>query len=400
MLYAMDIRPLRWAACAVLGFWLGACAAGEDRAPGHDDGHAGQAGALAGAGAGAGADAGGGGDASGTSRALVFGCREEPLILGEVSDPELAGPQVVWTGTAFAVGWGSADGYRIRITNGSSTSNSAELAGTPVSAHLHPQLFWSNDRLELYYGLSESIFVDAFDSALKVVDTRMIGFGSFHAVQMASDRIAVLTPTAFYLDGMETMTPYNGSSAGGWNGRDFLTASVLGHGSWVLEGLSGDGTRQTAAVELQWCGSCGTTGRAGGSAFASSADAGRHAVVIAADRSLTVALEGRPVIERELFAEKSDAAMLWDGERYLVLLADRLRAGDADSTRDIVLLTSSIAGELELAAQQLLGVSEHSSDERFPAAAAAKPGDYGIAWVRGGELAFQRCSLVERAAAR
>jgi hypothetical protein len=122
--------------------------------------------------------------------------------------------------------------------------------------------------------------------------------------------------------------------------------------------------------------------------------------VIAADRSLTVALEGRPVIERELFAEKSDAAMLWDGERYLVLLADRLRAGDADSTRDIVLLTSSIAGELELAAQQLLGVSEHSSDERFPAAAAAKPGDYGIAWVRGGELAFQRCSLVERAAAR
>ena len=317
-------------------------------------------------------------------------------MLGDVGDPELAAPQVVWTGMDFAVGWGSADGYRIRITDGRGISNSADLAAMPIGSTQRAQLLWSGGRLELYYGLSESILIDAFDSQLKVEQTRMLGFGPFLAVQMAADRVAVLTPTALFLDGVETAIPFTSAGAAGWNGRDFLLSSVLGHGQWQLQGLAVDRMRQPPAIELGWCGSCGTTGAGAGSAFASSERSGRHAVAIAADQSLTVAIEGRPVVERELIAESTDVAMFWDGGRYLVLLADQRAPSDPPS-RDIALLTSA-AGDLANA--ESFPISEHASDERFPVGAAAAPSDYGIAWIRGHELVFQRCALTERATSR
>ena len=371
----MDIRRLLLVFVLFASFLIG-CAATRDRDPAPDSPDS--------------------PDSPDGGSAVIVGCRQEPLVLGEVSDAELAAPQAVWTGTDFAVGWSSADGYHVVITNGRSISNSVDLAAMPVGSAQRAQLLWSGGRLELYYGLSESIFVDAFDAQLKVAQTRMIGFGSFVAIPMAADRVAVLTRTALFLDGTEIALANTSAGAGGWNGSDFLLSGVLGHGQWSLEGLAADGMRKPPAIELNWCGACNTSGSAAGSVFASSAEAGRHAVAIAAQQSLTVAIEGRPVVERELLAESSDVAMLWDGGRYVVLLADQLTAGDGVG-RDIVLLTSATGAWDDV---EPFPVSQHASDERFPVGAVAAPADYGIAWIRGSELVFQRCALTERPTAR
>jgi hypothetical protein len=340
-----------------------------------------------------GASAGSGGSSAGDGPVTV-GCRREPLVLGEVSDVELVSPQVVWTGRHFAVGWTAADGYQIKITNGHSISNSKTVASTPAAlGPLQPQLFWSSDRLELYYALSESIVVDAFDAGLALVETRMIGFGRFRAVPVSANQVVVISDSALYLDGVETRKGYSGASAAGWNGDSLLVSNVLGHGEWSLSAFALDASPRM--VELgagNWCGVCGTTGFAGGSFFASSASARRHALVVAADRSLTLAIEGLPVLERELPAQNVDASLLWDGARYVVLLADH--ATD-DGPRDIGLVAVTLDGEQPPKDHPRIAISADVADERFPVGAAAAPGDYGIAWARGNELVFQRCALTQ-----
>ena len=392
MLWRTDTLVSNRARSLLAALWLAGCAATTDREPQPDEA--------------CDVPAGGGVEIDeplGAGTAVIVGCRREPLVLGEVSDVEQAAPQVVWTGNDFAVGWASGDGYHIRITNGRGTSNSKHLPGTPSSVSWPPQLLWVNDRLELYYALSDSVFVDLIAFAptgLTVTQTNMIGFGFFRAVQMEPDRIAVLTPTALYVDGAEVGTRYMGGSALGWNGDNFLVANVTGHGEWRLHGVGLDGSNLPPAIDLVWCGGCSTTGSGGGSAFASSASAGRHAVVVASDRSLTIAVEGQPAIERELLAETADASMIWDGERYVVLLADQAVAG-AGVGRDIGLLAVTADGVLEMAEQPLVPISQDAAEERYPVGAAARPGDYGIAWIRGNalggnELVIQRCALTER----
>ena len=326
--------------------------------------------------------------------AVVVGCKEEPLVLGAVSDVESASPQVAWMRDAFAIGWATGGGYRIRVSNGHSISNSVDLANTPASAQLAPQLFWAGSQLQLYYSLSDAFFVDTFDSALNRTDTRMIGYGRGRAVQLDAERIALLTDSALYLDGVEQARSYAGVRAAGWNGQSFLVSDVLGHGEWSLYGVGRDGMRIDPAIDLNWCGVCNATGPAAGSSFASSESAQRHAVTVAANRKLQIAIEGQPAIARELVAESADAAMFWDGERYLVLLADHTQSG-AMLGRDLELLSVSAAGTVESEKAPLM-VSEHVAEERFPAGAAAKPGHYGIAWVRGSELVFQHCVLSAR----
>jgi hypothetical protein len=325
--------------------------------------------------------------------AVVVGCREEPLVLGDVSDVESASPQVAWMRDAFAIGWATGGGYRIRVSNGHSISNSVDLANTPASSQLAPQLFWAGGQLQLYYSLSEAFFVDTFDSALERTDTRMIGYGRGRAVQLDADRIALLTHSALYLDGVEQARSYAGVRAAGWNGQSFLVSDVLGHGEWSLYGVASDGRRIDPAIQLNWCGVCNATGPAAGSSFASSESAHRHAVTVAANRKLKIAIEGQPPVTRELVAESADASMFWDGERYLVLVADHTQPGALG--RDLELLSVSAAGTVESENAPLM-VSKHVAEERFPAGAAAKPGYYGIAWVRGSELVFQHCVLSAR----
>lgn len=277
-----------WAAALLVVAGLSACAASRGERGGDDSA------AQAGSGA-----------MDGASRGpFVLGCRREPLVLGQVPDQELIAPQVVWTGDDFVVGWSAGDGYRITVTNGQSISNQRTLDAPPSApSPLTPQLFWVHGRLELYYPLSDAIFADAFDPALELLETRMIGHGSFRAVQLDDDRVAVLADSAVYLDGAEITKPYSHVGALGWNGEYLLVSQVLGHGAWTLAAFELDGTRHIEIDERfprQWCGSCGTAGLQGGSSFASSPDAHRHALIIAADHELTVAVEGRAPLVREL----------------------------------------------------------------------------------------------------
>jgi hypothetical protein len=340
-----------------------------------------------------------------TSR-VVVGCRETPLSLGAVStaiEPETGkrsppSPEVAWMGDDFAVGWASPEGYRVTITDGRSTSNDLTLPLMSGEQSRPAQLFWTGTELRLYYALGEALFLDvlAREPAFAVSETRAIGAGlPFRAVQMAPERIAVLTPGSLYLDDEEIprSPSYIPPARAGWNGESFLIANALGHGSWTVNGLAADGAYQTPAIDLTWCGVC-ATGEAGGSTFASSELTGRHALLAATTAEIVLTIEGLAPIERAPVAEP-EASVFWDGERYALLLADQATPSDFRN-RDLGLLAVTADGVVLSDTGEPTAISRDPADERSPVGAAAAPGDYGIAWVRGEELLFQRCSLVER----
>jgi hypothetical protein len=302
-------------------------------------------------------------------------------------------------GDDFAVGWAAPDGYRVIVTDGRSTANRLTLPLMPSVEQSPPaQLFWTGAELRLYYALGEELFMDvlARQPAFAVAETRAIGTGlPFRAVQMTPESIAVLTSGSIYLDGAEIprSTSYTAPSRVGWNGENFLIANVLGHGSWKLHGLAADGGFQTPAIDLTWCGIC-ATGEAGGSAFASSELTGRHALVVATREEILLAVEGLAPIRRAPVADP-EAFVFWDGERYILLLADQATSSDVGN-RNLGLLAVTGEGVVLSESGDVTAISGDPADERSPVGTAAAPGDYGIAWVRGEELVFQRCSLVER----
>lgn len=338
---------------------------------------------------------------------VVVGCRKTPLSLGAVSaaiDEESGkrsrapSPEVVWMGDDFAVGWASPDGYRVTITDGRGTSNHLLLPLVLPFGWPSPQLLWTGAELQLYYALGEELFVDvlARQPAFAVTETRAIGTGlPFRAVQMTPERIAVLTTGSIYLDGEEIprSPAYTPPARVGWNGESFLISSVLGHGSWNVRGLAADGGYHEAAIDLTWCGNCATA-EAGGSAFASSELTGRHALLVATTQEIVLTIEGLDPIERAPVAEP-EASVFWDGERYVSLLADQATPSDTGN-RDLGLLAVTSEGLVLSDTGDPTPISDDPADDRSPVGAAAAPGDYGIAWVRGEELLFQRCSLVER----
>jgi hypothetical protein len=287
----------------------------------------------------------------------------------------------------------------VTITDGRGTSNDLTLPLMPSVEQSPPaQLFWTGAELRLYYALADELFFDVLvrQPQFAVTETRAIGVGlPFRAVQMAPDRIAVLTAGSLYLDGAEIprSPSYIPPARVGWNGESFLIANVLGHGSWTLNGLAADGAYQEPAIDLTWCGVC-ATGEAGGSTFASSELTGRHAVVVATREEIVLTIAGLAPIERAPVAEP-EAFVFWDGERYAVLLADQSTPSDAGN-RDLGLLAVTGDGVVLSETGEATAISKDAADERAPVGAAAAPGDYGIAWVRGEELLFQRCSLVER----
>lgn len=333
------------------------------------------------------------------SSRVVVGCRQTPLSLGAVSASRPPSPEVAWMGDDFAVGWASPDGYRVTITDGRSTSNHLTLPLAPSVEQSPPaQLFWTGAELQLYYALGEELFLDVLSRqpAFAVTETRAIGTGlPFRAVQMAPERIAVLTAASIYLDGaqMPRSPAYTPPARAGWNGDSFLIANVLGHGSWTLTGSAADGAYRAPAIDLTWCGIC-ASGEAGGSAFASSEQTGRHALVVATSEEIVLTIGDLAPIERTPVAEP-EASVLWDGQRYVLLLADQATPNDAGN-RDLGLLAVTADGTVLSDTGETTVISRDPVDERSPVGAAAAPGDYGIAWVRGEELLFQRCSLVER----
>jgi hypothetical protein len=333
-----------------------------------------------------------------TSR-VVVGCRHTPLSLGAVSTSHLPSPEVAWMGDDFAVGWATSDGYRVVVTDGRGTSNHLTLPLMPSVDQSPPaQLFWTGAELRLYYALGEELFMDVLvrQPAFAVTETRAIGPGLyFRAVQMTPESIAVLTGGSIYLDGAETRRSPAHTAPGrvGWNGENFLISSVLGHGSWKLDGLAADGMYQSPAIDLTWCGVC-ATGEAGGSAFASSELTGRHALVVATREEIVLTIEGIAAIDRAPVADP-EASVFWDGERYVLLLADQAAPGNVGN-RDLGLLAVKSDGVVLSETGDVTAISGDPADERSPVGTAAAPGDYGIAWVRGEELVFQRCSLVER----
>jgi hypothetical protein len=344
-------------------------------------------------------------DPNGTEQAgdessrVVVGCRQKPLSLGAISSSRPPSPEVVWMDADFAVGWASPDGYRVTITNGRGISNELTLPLTPSVEQSPPaQLFWTGAELRLYYALGEELFLDvlARQPTFAVTETRAVGVGlPFRAVQMAPERIAVLTPGSLYLDGAEIprSPSYTAPARVGWNGESFLISSVLGHGAWKLNGLTADGAYQAPAIDLTWCGIC-ATGEAAGSTFASSEVTGRHAVVVATSEEIVLAIGDLAPIKRAPVA-KPEAFGFWDGARYVLLLADQDTPSDAGN-RNLGLLAVTSDGIVLSETGEATAISRDPADERIPVGAAAAPGDYGIAWVRGEELLFQRCSLVER----
>lgn len=147
-------------------------------------------------------------------------------------------------------------------------------------------------------------------------------------------------------------------------------------------------------MQLTWSGIAGT-GRAAGSDFASSADVGRHAVVVAAGGTLSLAIEGLPLFERGLLQPEADASLFFDGELYVALLANGT-VDEQAANRDIGLLAFTTDGALLSQDESLTVLSNHGSDERFPVGASAKPGDFAAAWVRGSELVAQHCAMTVR----
>lgn len=302
-------------------------------------------------------------------------------------------------GDDFAVGWASPDGYRVTITDGRGTSNNLTLPLAPSVGQAPPaQLLWTGAELQLYYAVGEELFLDVLSRqpAFAVTETRAIGTGlPFRAVQMAPERIAVITAGSIYLDGAEIprSPAYTPPARVGWDGESFLISNVLGHGSWTLTGLALDGAVQKPAIDLTWCGIC-ATGEAGGSAFASSEQTGRHALVVATSEEVVLTIGDLAPIERAPVGEP-EAFVFWDGERYALLLAEQATQSDAGN-RDLGLLAVTDEGVVLSETGETTVISRDLADERSPVGAAAAPGDYGIAWVRGEELLFQRCALVER----
>jgi hypothetical protein len=331
---------------------------------------------------------------------VAVACRQTALSLGPVANVPRQGPEVVWMGDDFAVFWASPDGYHVTITDGRSISSQLDLSLMPSAEPSSPaQLFWTGSELRLYYAVEDALFFDVFirgGPLWALTETRAVGTGlPFRAVQMTPERIAVLTSQAIYLDDTEIprSPQYTPPGRVGWDGESFLISSVLGHGSWTLNGLASDGGFHAPAIDRTWCGIC-AAGEAGGSSFASSEATGRHALAIATREEIVLSIEGAAPIERTPVGSPQ-AFVLWDGQRYALLLADLETPSDA-GLRDLWLFAVSGDGVVLTETGEASPISRDSRDDRFPAAAAAAPGDYGIAWLRGEEQMFQRCVLDER----
>lgn len=330
-----------------------------------------------------------------------LGCNEGALSLGELADPLSAGPQLAWNGESFIIGFQALDGYRLQMTDGRSIHNSLTLPGMPTVAP--PRLIWTGQALRLYYALSESILVDSLAEtpALEVVDTRDVAPGPrFDVAAVGDGQVALVSRGRLYLEGEPLHDPGVGfGSTGplGWNGDNFLAATVLGHGEWWLEGFDADGTPRSPAIDLRFCGVCGPF--APGVAFASSPATGRHALITAAGE-LTLSIEGHAPITRAFRDGQADASLFVDGDRYLVLLADQLDDAvvdvDAPRRRDIALLPVKSQAPEASAMGEPLVISRAPEDEVRPVGVTAGPGRYGVAWVRGREVVFQHCALAER----
>jgi hypothetical protein len=205
-------------------------------------------------------------------------------------------------------------------------------------------------------------------------------------------KVAVVTNDALFLDRKRVESRVSSVGELGWNGQYFLRSAVLGHGAWNLTRLDTDGSVVRSPIELQWSGIDGT-GRGGGSYFASSASTGRHAVVVAASGELTFALEGAPTFERSMLEKDADVSVFWNGEYYLVLLANG-PVTERAAQRDITLLAFTKDGTL--VSDTPVPISEHAADERFPVGVAIDKSTFGAAWIQDGELVVQRCSAVFR----
>ncbi|HEY8945364.1 MAG TPA: hypothetical protein VIM73_13930 [Polyangiaceae bacterium] len=330
---------------------------------------------------------------AGAASRVVLGCRNQPLTLGPASSIDRA-PQMVWTGSTFAVGWVSPDGYEVRLTDGSSISNTLILSDMPEAGD--PQLFWTGSGLELYYSLEDSVVVDSLQTnggPLAVVRSDLVGVGSqFRAVLTEPGKVAVVTNGTLFLDGNSVPTRIFSIGELGWNGEYFLISSVLGHGEWNLNRLDTDGRAGPSPIELRWAGINGN-GRGGGSYFASTPNIGRHALVVAASGELTFAVEGFPTFERAMLEPGADASVFWNGTYYLVLLANGPATNGAGQ-RNIFLLAFTKEGDL--VSDVAVPISEHAADERFPVGIAADQSTFGVAWIQDGELVVQRCSAVFR----
>jgi hypothetical protein len=331
---------------------------------------------------------------TGNYERVVLGCQGTPLVLGAAEDAETASVQLVHRNDDFAVGWAASDGYHIQITDGASTSNSILLDAMPAEAD--PQLFWTGSELRLFYALGDEVYVDTLveSGPLEVWDTQhVVTVAGFRAVQIAPDNFAVLGSTGLYLDDTWKDASLYGLGAVGWDGEYFLYSNVLGHGLWTTYGLSVDGSPYNSALSVDWFGN-GGTGRSAGSAFASSAETGRHAVVIATEGRLLLALEGQPLVERELLKPYADVSMLWDGKRYIVLVADGPTEEGA-ANRDVQALVFTADGALVGEDSPLTTVSDHSADERFPIGG-FDGDDYVFTWLRGQEVVVQSCAITLR----
>lgn len=345
-------------------------------------------------------------DGSDTSRSsdepeLPMEC-DDPWVLGDADLEAQLEPQIVWTGSAYIVGWVGPRGYELRRMEQRTIASSASLEGRNpgmTRSDPPPQLLWTGTRLELYYARTVQgadsyeqydLWRDVFDSDLNVTESAVVqeDAGYFRAVQVGPDRIAVRGQWSLLLDGQIHETFSFRAHTLGWNGTSFVASDVLGHGSWHFQAFDLEGTHVTDPLMHEWQGS-GGTGSGAGSALASSAETGRHAAATAGYGQLRIEVEGEPLYEAALMAEEADVSMFWDGQRYVVLLADGAYA-DGVGARDILLLPVTASGEAPDLAHATV-VSAVPADERFPVGAAGDSSEYGMAWMRGPDVVFAHC---------
>jgi len=317
-------------------------------------------------------------EATGLPPASDLCAASSPLSLGDINVRD-SGPtpiELVRMSDRFVVGFQHGDIYEIHSIDAAGAAERVSVALEEPDARFAPQLIDSAEGLALFYEAGDSVHRVILTDSLTpgpVEEFWSMTPGSpyshtWRAVAHEDDRVRIVSE-AYVL---------------GYNGSSYIRVLPLGHGQWQIRGDDPSPFAEHP-INPSWLGFNG--GITGGASLASTPETGRHAGVFAdAGSQLIIALEGAEAIEVPMDQTQLQASMAWDGRSYPIVFT----AEDEASQRDLHLMQVSPDTLAITPAMERVVITDDALDNHSPVVRAAGIGDYGVAWVREGQVIFQQ----------
>jgi len=303
--------------------------------------------------------------------------------------------EALWTGERFLVGYYGGElgtTYQIRAIEGDEVvAEGSVLMDDQGARSLTAQLLMTAEGPSVFRSDGERVYRTILDESLAAVREEVV-------FDLLSD--APAGPYQFTWRAIPTgegaFEVVNGGYEVGFDSREYVYATPLGHGSWQL--LDAD-RRPTHFYEdeeawgMTWL-PIGSGYVGAGTVLVSAPGSERHAGAFVDSADLLFAVTGQEPVR---VAGEPDSANMgphidvaWDGEGYAWVYSRSIGA-------ERRLFLRRLYAELPLEAQmemvpeedtRLLGPAE--AGQNSPAVAAAGPGDFGVAFVEGSAVRFVR----------